>query len=1453
MTFANPAALLVLLTIPLLLLLRSVRRPRGRHVVPSLLLWESGSPPRPSWAFLRRLPVDFLLLLQILFLLLVGLALAGPRLTWWQTGVKRVALVLDTSASMQASDVFPSRFDAARAEALTTLGRLEAGREVSVVEAGVRPVLHQAFTTETERARAALNRLTPQDGTAAIRETLALLDTLAEHAPLEVHLFTDGAFDPVPWSPGEGWVFRVHRVGVRSHNVAITNFRIRKSYYTPARYELFVGVINFAPETLTFPFVLTLDGKPLHTEQVTLPARTRRGLVIPIFHRGGGVVEGRVEVVDDLAVDNRASAVIPPPRALRVLLVSQGNLFVENALKADPRIELTTVNPEAFPQARAGQDVVVLDNYSPNSIPPGRYLLIRSVPGNAPIEVLGTVRAPRIVDWDRSHPVMRYLDLAQVVIDAALKVRSLAGGDTLMESQLTPLALAFHEGGYRLVFLGFNPLTSDFPLRAAFPLFVSNALRWLYPTGIEDLGLDGGVGVPRAVALDPTLEQLALRGPRGDERSVPILNGRAYLPGLRRAGVYQIRGGAWRRQIARNLSDAAESDLTPRSVWPTREAREGVGGFEATWELWRLLLGLAFVVLCVEFVLAVRRGHRGLLVVLSRGVGLFCLGWALTNPSLSRAADRLNVLFLWDRSASIPFTEQVRAWEFMRAALKSKEGRDTAGLISFAGSARVDVPLSRDPDFTRRPDAPLQGEGTELAGALEAALFTLPSAGQSRIVLLSDGHDSRGKVLSEIIAARERGVEVHALPLGVWREGEVLLGRLSLPREVKEGEAFVLRVIVMSAAESTGRITLSRNGKFLGAQTVRLAAGKNVFAYQQTVRKGGFHVFQASIDAPGDVIEANNRALGVVAVRGRPRVLYAEKDREQARHLLKVLRAQKMAVDLVGPGRIPRDLRTLLSYDTVILSNVSALRLSRAQMELLRKYVRDHGGGLLMLGGEESFGLGGYYHTPVEESLPVTMEARQRLEVPSLAVALVIDRSGSMDTGAGRFTKLELAKEAAQLVVELLDRRSEVGVLAFDTAPSWVVPIQPVVDREHLRYEIATIKSGGGTDVFPAVKEAYQRLFQREARLKHLILLSDGQSAAGDFASLTRRMARDGITVSTVAIGRDADTRLLTDISRWGRGRYYYSDDAQSLPRIFALEAQLASKSAVVEEPFLPVVTAPLHEIVQQIDWRTAPPLGGHVATTARPTAELLLASPQGDPLLAVWRYGLGRSAAFTSDAKARWGVLWLKWKGFPRLFAQLVRWTLRRGQQQELTAGFDRDRDRGVITVEAVDPRGEFQNFLEARVGVIAPDKQRMVLDLTQIAPGRYAGTFPLKGEGVYLVGVMERRGQKTLHSELGSLVLPDAPEHRTLGLNLPVLQEVVGLTGGRLLKRAEEVFRVGRRPSVVSRPIWPYLAAVSLFLFFAEYLSRRLWQPEVTRSAASVSRGATPLPRLVKGRRRS
>jgi Ca-activated chloride channel family protein len=304
----------------------------------------------------------------------------------------------------------------------------------------------------------------------------------------------------------------------------------------------------------------------------------------------------------------------------------------------------------------------------------------------------------------------------------------------------------------------------------------------------------------------------------------------------------------------------------------------------------------------------------------------------------------------------------------------------------------------------------------------------------------------------------------------------------------------------------------------------------------------------------------------------------------------------------------------------------------------------------------------------------------------------------------------------------------------------------------------------------------------------------------------------------------------MVDIAKWGRGRFYYTEDSQTIPRIFTLETQLASKASLIEQPFKPQLTSAAHEAMQDIDWKAVPPLGGYVATTLKQTAELVLMSHQEDPVLATWRYGLGRAAAFTSDAKAKWGVLWLRWRDFNKFWAQLTRWTLRSGTRSDTTAVVARHDRTGEVIVDAVDSKGEFINFLDSQVGIVAPNRERSVIDLEQVGPGRYRGRFEAEQEGVYLVGIGQRRQERVVGSQLAGLVVPYAQELRDLGVDEARLRELAELTGGGALGEPRETFQRGRRQSRIGIEVWPWLVGLVAVMMVPEIALRRLgagaWQ---------------------------
>ena len=1462
MSFLNPAALSFLLGIPAVILLHLLKIRRRRALVSSTLLWADSLRDQQASAPFRRLKPNLLLLLQILAILALALALARPVRTVLAPGYARTVFILDVSASMQATDVPGSRFAAAKEAALAAASVLRPGQQAMLIAAGQDAQVVVPFTQDGGAIRRGLDSLNALDVPGRLTAALALAQAnlQVQGGPAAVEIFTDGAFEAPRLPDLGGAAVHWHRIGQRGKNVGITAFEARKTFFGAYDFQAFLSVANYGGEPATFPLSLTLDGRSIKTESVTLGPEVTRSFVFPFVDREGGVLQAEIAVDDDLASDNRALAVLPPPRPLTVLLVSAGNPFLEKALAADAQVKVETGTLETMEKKRAQYDVVILDGVPTKRVPPGRYLFVNTLPDGIPLELQGRVEEPPIVDWDRGHPAMRYLDLSRVAIQEAMRVRPLGGGRALVESTLTPLIYALDEGGVRAIFIGFDLYRTDFPLRVAFPLFVSNALRWLSPSRLEDAGLQLRTGEALTVSLPAGASDAILSDPVGGRHTLRAdADGRVSFVDTGRVGIYAIRAGTWEQRFALNLLSGAESNIAARAVGASgqeglRAPAEEPRLFPSRQELWKLFLMAAVVLLLLEGLLYHREihGHWPWGAAAFRAAVLVLAVAALIEPGLQRETDAQTVLFLLDGSDSVSLENRARARQYVADAVKAAGRQDRYGVITFGASPVVETPVGREPLATRPPQV-ADGRTTDIGAAIKLAMAAFPEDGARRIVLLSDGNENRGGAREAAQLARTGGADIYAVPLRNDYKGEVLVERLVAPAEVKFGESFLVRVVAWSVKETNGRLSLYRDGEFVGAQPVKLQAGKNVFAYQQAIDKGGFHVFQARLEAPDDVIEENNRGIGLVAVRGRPRVLYVEKDRDQGANLANALRSQGLEIEMVGPAALPKTMDGFNKYDSVILSNVSALRISKRQMELVRGYVRDHGGGLVMLGGEDSFGVGGYYHTPIEEALPVTMEARQKVEIPSLAVVLVIDRSGSMETSVdGRFTKLDLAKEAAQLVVELLDERNEVGVVAFDTAWSWIVPMGPAKDKDRIIREIATIKAGGGTDLFPPLKEAYETIYDRKAVLRHVLVLSDGEVTAADFPGLVRRMQKDKITVASVAVGKDSDVRFMTDISRWGRGRFYYTEDIYSIPRILTLETQLASKASIIEQAFRPVLSHPSHEIVQDIRWDQAPPLGGYVSATPKPKADVLLLSHQRDPILAAWRYGLGRSVAFTSDAKAKWGVLWLKWDDYGKFFGQMLRWSLRTTQRREVVTSVAHQDSRGEIQLEAVDEKGDFINFLEANTGVVLPDKARQVLPLTQVGPGRYRGSFEAADQGAYLIGISERKDQKLLGSEVASLVVPYSPEHRALAVNEALVRDLVTVSGGALPTAPGQVFTQNRRKATIRVDAWPYLLGLALLLLLPDIALRRLWLRQTWAPKVSGSRtwlrpgpsGASPPP---------
>ncbi|MBI4278890.1 MAG: VWA domain-containing protein [Armatimonadetes bacterium] len=831
---------------------------------------------------------------------------------------------------------------------------------------------------------------------------------------------------------------------------------------------------------------------------------------------------------------------------------------------------------------------------------------------------------------------------------------------------------------------------------------------------------------------------------------------------------------------------------------------------------WALALIVAPLLLAAAALRLGRLTSRRRRLLFLRTATIILLILALAGPRLVVARQGLAVVFVTDLSASVPETGRERAKQFVTEALRRASPGHQVGVIAFGARPHLLVAPRQSAPIPTWPR--VESGQTDIAAALKLAIGAFPAGTAKRIVLLSDGNETRGRAAEVAALAQAAGAEISAVPLADVPPREVLVEDLLLPERVQPGSTFTVRVAVRSLRQATARLLLLRDGAVVEEQMVQVRPGRSVIEVPQKLEHRGFYRYQVRLATGEDTLRENNEAASYTVVEGPPSVLYVAGQNQQG-PLPEILRKQGLMVEALAAHNLPSSVRHLMGYQAVLLDNVSATGLTPDQLDAMRSYVRDFGGGLVAVGGDRSYGPGGYQRTALDEVLPVSSDVRTRADLPSLAMALVIDASGSMGAVGGEISKLELAKEAARSAVEMLSNQDSVGVIAFDDQFAWAVPLSSAQQRESIIQGIGRIRVGGGTNMYPPLEAAVQALRRTPAKVKHIIALSDGLTPPAPFRQLVNSAIAEGITISGVAVGRDADQVLMRDIAQWGSGRYYFTRDVFSIPQIFALETSLAFRTAIVEEPFRPAAGDP-YEGLRGLDLRELPVLQGYVATTAKAAARTALLTRRRDPLLAAWNYGLGRSVAFTSDAVPRWAADWMRWPQLGQFWGQVVRWALRE-EDERLSVHVSTRDDRGVLLVEAIERTGEPVNFLTLTAQITGPQAEKERTTLRQVGPGRYEGTFATPSVGTYLISLVPSDRKVPV---VTGAVVPYSPEFRTVEPNLALLQHLTTATGGTFFRDPQQAFqrRVARGTAEVE--IWPWILLMVLALFFGEVLARRL-----------------------------
>ena len=1418
---------------------------RRRHIdVSSLLLWrllESSAAPRRS---LHRPQLSLLLLLQLLIVLLIAVALAQPLF-----GTNRASLhtiyVIDSSGSMRATDVDPSRFDAAasRLGELIEASSARPGNRVSVVTAGAQARVQIARQAVSASIVPVIDGLRAGDGPADWDGAAELVAALVgDDEASAVVVLTDGADASESTLASAFPDLTVKRATFAGDDVANVGLTAK---VIPVDAEAgkwsFTGTVRFGgaePDSITVQAQFQPEGGDSFVgwSEIEVPRgdAENASFSLELELPGPGAVLLHLPRDAGPQDDTAYFVLRGNPVSAKVLYLGETYRPLIAALQSLDNVEVTAA--DQLPGDDGVFDLVIIDGVAVSRRPATNVLWLGAaqfVGQPAPLAMTD----PYVTGWSADHPLSDGVDWTAVTPRIGYLGARLSGATVLAEWDGAPLVQARTTPVGREVRISFALRDTDWPERASFPVFIANLVRWL---GV-DLGAVSGasciVGAP--CPIESRLLQARILAPDGTLAWSPASAGADYLlPEFARtfvpdrAGFYRLESGGESRLLSVNAAADGETALAPLDGEATIQPISGI----LPWIWWWLLGGALFILLSEAWIagrgpeqflkrtalaasnpLALR---RRLQLGVRAAACVFMLAAILGLPIPDReAAEQVVVVVGSDLGPDGQNAGRDRILRDVETNRATAVGGEPAGIVATGATNRVaaDVGGALGPlpaDAFRSP-----GPGANLEQALQLAAAMVPAHRAGRVVLAADGNETAGEIAKSLAMLRTRRLTVDIQPLTDLPLGEVLVESVSVPARVYAGDLFALDAIVYSQGSARANVTVRRAGEIVQEREVDLLAGRNRVETVIPAGESGSLLLEVSVAMARDTFAQNNTQGVFVAVAPTPDIAIIAPEPAAGEFLAQALAVQDLTASVMSPSEAPDTMAGWLDYDSVVLMNVPAISLVTDQQEMLEKFVEVHGRGLLILGGENSFGPGGYYETPFERASPLS--SRVPHDAPQVALVYVLDRSGSM-VGAvdevGLVTRLDIAKQATLTAVSLLNDVSRVGIVAFDTKAHIILPMQEHKNEAGVEAALEHLVAGGGTAIMPGLKLGIDMLASVDAAARHIVVMTDGLSQQADFSSLLEKANKAEITISAIAIGGTADVRQPQDIAQRGGGAFYATEDFKALPSILAQETLMLLSSPVQHR------TAPVNWVDRNADFLSGlpaalPPVNVYVRTTIQPQAQLHLAVAEEDgevtPLLASWRYGNGRVLAFATHGAGAGTEEWIRLPEYPLMWAQAIRHFLPDTPGPGLHIGLHRTGDSVRIVADVLDQDGTPMRERDVSATIAAAVGATVRLD--EVRPGRYEGSFAIAEPGVhrFTVTADELTGEALMHVAYPA-------RFNFVRSDFDKLHALAAATGGRMLLGDASIF--GDKLEWVARSQWRPWAVVALALFMLDLAIRHV-----------------------------
>lgn len=1433
MIFESLWPLLFLAAVPIIIILYLLRPKGTDYHISSNLLWQKLLKNEQSRTFFEKFVHNILMYVQILIIALLIVALMSPFINMNGSGGGRKILLIDTSGSMQHTDASGrSRLDEAIEQACDYV-RTEQNMQFSIItvdETGAK--LLAVDITDSDSLLKTLKGLECSDAGGNLtlaQENIDMLmgDTVENAANLIVFTDGDGAeeFEELRCSAGK----ELYVSGGSVSNVAneYTVFSERED----GKYDVMVSMTNYSGEEASFDVGLyDEENKLIALTQMSLNPSESSVCLFEGIEWNGETIFSVIDSIsfqggsyDSLSQDNISQAVKGRKNQISGLLIGDGNTFLEKAYMAVTGNSVAKSDTDTA----AGYEI---DDVTGTVTKRNDYNVIIYDAGQIP----KAVGCNRLIFGNAGEGYKEelknvVLDMTNCDLTASLSGFTI-GVNTAYCYELPEGAESFLEydgkcvGYYREmadckeVVVGFDIRESDFPLRAEFPVFLANAMIYLSDTSWL------------ATNVYYAGEEIALQPWADTDRST-------FENKPDKAGLYSIGNDEYQEHYVVRFKTYGESDGRK-----TAESINISGGLElqkVKQTLRNVFLILALALLVIEWIIYVRRmRYKGKFYLVVRGLVLICVILAALGISIRMGGGRTATVFVVDISNSNEeHSGQIE--EYLKETVNKMPSGNVYGIVTFGKNTLVEQFLTPDGHYGGLMTVP-EKTATNFEDAVSKALTMIPGDYNKRIVVLTDGKQTRGDINNVAQALAAGNVEFLTVLYEDEVKDDVYIDNVTLPSYLHPGDKYSITVLVESNYDTDAVITLYEGSSRTESDSVHLNKGSNRFVFSGQVDysagSGSMENLRVQVQAQGDNCPENDFFSAYSVVEAPPRILVISGLNAETSAFSSVLNAAGCDYSEVSALNAPSTINDMLKYKSIILADTYIDDLPEGFLNNLETYVKDYGCGFICCGGEDSFALGGYRDTVIETVLPVDMQLKGVNEMPSMAMVMVIDHSGSMTGnvyGSGA-SNLDIAIKAASVAVDNLSSSDYVGVLTFDDAYEWQVELTQADNKSDIKDSIEGVKEGGGTTIKPALKEAYRAISQCDASIKHVVLLTDGQGETTDFDDVIKAYSDSGVTLSTVAVGTDSDTRLLEHLADTCGGRYYYSDISSDIPRIFAQEVFLGGDSYIQNGVFSLSVLAG-HELTNNLFTDGWPVIYGYISASPKTASNTIITSKEkDDPVLTVWQYGLGRTVAWNSDVSGEWSGDFSGKEDYVQMWKRLVDYS---------TGNVNMGEDSvNVVTAgeftEVIYQTEDYDSETQILVTLIDPQGDSREEKLHATAPGQYEAEIETPQTGLYHFNIRRTSGDEIQSYMTTAAAVQFSDEYKFDVSTASYLKFAEQY--GRLITNEDFVWSSFKTESGEKHSLASFLIILSICLFMADVAIRRFqYVPAVPKWIKAVDKG--------------